>query len=83
MLFSVFFLACAATATAAIRRIGGAGREEFVYGELDLTEELARIFFAAAADTDAFLSGQAVVVYGNEKLGVTFQADDGELSQGN
>lgn len=67
----------AATTATTVRSAWG---EEFVYGELYLTEEFARIFFRAATDTDTFLGGQAVVVNGDQKLRVALHTDDGELA---
>ena len=44
-------------------------------------EHFAGVFRAAAGAVTAFLGGQTVVQYRNNKLGVPLQTDDGELTQ--
>lgn len=60
----------------------GAGREELAHGETDLAEDLAGIFVALLVSAGALAGGHAVVVHGDEQLGVPLQADHGELPQG-
>jgi hypothetical protein len=62
--------------------LGGAGWEEFVNRELYLAEDFARIVIVVIAGANALLGGQAVIVNWDEQLGVSFQTDDGELTQG-
>ena len=61
-----------------------AGREELAHRELDLAEHLAGVLLAGiiAAGAAAILGGDAVVIGGDEKLGIPLYADDGELAQG-
>lgn len=61
----------------------GARGEELVNGELNLTEDITGILFRCAAGSGTFLVGQAVIVDGDQELGVPLQANDGELAQGN
>lgn len=78
--------AAAAATDAAGRAAGGGdgvGREELVHGELDLTEHIAGVLLAALLAAAAVLGGDAVVVSGDEQLGIALHADDGELAQGN
>ena len=62
---------------AAVRRVG---RKEFVNGEFNAAEKLARIIVTAA---HAFLFGHAIIICRNKKLRIAFKADYTELTQGN
>jgi len=67
--------------------VGGAayavGGEELVDREGDTLEKLAGVFAGGAAAGRAVLIGHAVIEDGDEQLGIAFEADDRELSQGN
>ena len=56
--------------------------EELADRELHLAEYLAGVLAALGALAGALLLRQAVVVGGDEQLGVPLHADDGELAQG-
>lgn len=60
----------------------GAGGEEFPHGEADLAEDLAGILVPVLVPAGALPGGHAVVVHGDEQLGVPLQPDHGELPQG-
>ena len=54
--------------------------EELLHREADAAEERAGVILRCAAR--AFLVGQAVVIGGDEQLGIPLQTDDAELPQG-
>ena len=56
------------------------GREEFIHREFDVAEDFAGIIVVAAAG--ALFVRQAVVIDGNEQLGIPLQPDDGKLTKG-
>ena len=60
----------------------GIGREKFVHGELDAAEHVTGVLLAVVISAAAVLGGDAVVVDGDEQLGIPLQADDRELAQG-
>lgn len=72
----------AAAAAGAAGGGDGVGREELVYRELDLAEHVAGVLLAVVLAAAAILGGDAVVIGGDEQLGIPLHADDGELAQG-
>lgn len=60
-----------------------ARREKGVDGEVEVREYLARVGFAADVAVRAVATRQADVVGRHEQLNVAFEADDGELAEGN
>ena len=79
----IFFSSALAAASAGAAGGGdGVGREEFVHGELDAAEHVAGVLFTIVVIAAAILGGDAVVVDGDQQLGVPLQTDDGELAQG-
>ena len=66
---------CTFVITGNIQRVGG---EELLYGEGDALEQIAGV---SAVSAGTLFFGHAVVQNGNEKLTVTLQTNDGELSQ--
>ena len=59
------------------------GRKKLVHRELHLTEDLTGVLLAAlTAAAGTLLIRQAVIIGGDEQLGIPLHADDGELSQG-
>ena len=63
--------------TGVVQAVGG---KELIDGEADVLEQLAGILAGAAA-AGAVLVGHAVVVHGDQQLGIPLQTDDGELAQ--
>ena len=51
-------------------------------GELHMTEQLAGVLITGAAVAGALLIGHAVVIDGDQELGIPLQPDEGELAQG-
>ena len=81
-IFSCFALFCSAVRCAirpnTLVGVSG-GREKVVDRERYVTEQRARVFVTARG---AFLIGDAVVEHRDEKLGVSFELYDRELSEG-
>ena len=53
-------------------------REKFIDGEFNPAEQFAGVVIGG---TDTLFFGHAEVIAGDDKLGVAFQTDDGELAQ--
>ena len=81
--FYLFAAKAAAGAFVAVRCSGGygVGREKLPYGEVDAAEDAAGIFAAGNA-AGALLFRHTVVVHGDQQLGIPFQTDNGELTEG-
>ena len=73
----------AAGAFVIIRNLNCVGREKFADRETDVAENCTGIFVTVAvtAAARAVLFRQTVVIDGNQKLRVTLQTDDRELTQ--
>ena len=56
-----------------------ASGDELFFREGDAAEDFARVFGAAAGGVAAFLGGDAVIQHRNHQLGISLQADQGEL----
>ena len=59
------------------------GREEGLYRELDLMEDIAGVRILRGSNAVAeFLGGDAVIQYGELKLRLTLHANHGKLAEG-
>lgn len=61
--------------------VGRIGWEKFIHRETNLTEDFAGVIVGVATATGTFLLGHAIVIDGDEKLSITLQANDRELTQ--